>query len=72
MVLGFTAKDNLVCRAALDSVSFAGVTFDCLALDPRLGGEPLPLVLVLSFRLDDLPMVDVRRVAVAEVRSVSA
>ena len=33
------AKDILVCRQAFVSLSFAGVTFVCLAFSPRRGEE---------------------------------
>jgi hypothetical protein len=75
-LLGFCvpvgAKDRVVCRTALESVSFAGVTLFCLAFAPFLGEEPLPFLLLELRRLLLFVMVDLHKAAVPGIRSSSA
>ena len=66
------AKVRVVCRTALESVSFAGVTLVCLAFAPCLGEEPLPFLLLELRRLLFFVMVDLLKAAVPGIRSSSA
>ena len=66
------AKDKVVCRTALESISFDGVSLFCLAFAPFLGEEPLPFLLLELRRLLFFAMVDLHKVVVPGVRSSSA
>jgi hypothetical protein len=59
--VGDLAKDNLVCRTTLLSVSFAVATFVCLVLSPRLGDGLLLLAPLVLRRFLFFPMVDCSR-----------
>lgn len=59
--VGESAKDSLVCRTTLLSVSFAFATFVCLVLSPRLGEGLLLLAPLVLRRFLFFPMVDCSR-----------